>query len=57
MPAALYRYEWDKAGYGRGKAYHPLSHLERWIPVIFIILYAVLVIASAYMKEESGVAL
>lgn len=57
MPAALYRYEWDQAEYGRGKAYHPLSHLERWIPVIFMILYAVLAIASAYMKEESGMAL
>lgn len=39
MPAALYAYEWRIAEEGKGKAYHPLSHLERWVPVIFIILY------------------
>jgi hypothetical protein len=42
MPAALYAYEWQKAEKGRGKAYHPLSHLERWVPIIFIALYVVL---------------
>jgi hypothetical protein len=42
MPAALYDYEWKKAQKGRGKAYHPLSHLERWIPTIFMVLYVLL---------------
>ncbi len=42
MPAALYTYEWKIAEKGRGKAYHPLSHLERWIPVTFIVLYVLL---------------
>lgn len=42
MPAALYDYEWKKAETGRGKAYHPLSHLERWIPIIFMGLYLLL---------------
>ncbi|MGH7581637.1 MAG: RipA family octameric membrane protein [Gemmatimonadales bacterium] len=42
MPAAVYAYEWSKAEEGHGKAYHPLSHLERWIPIIFTVLYAVL---------------
>jgi len=42
MPAALYAYEWRKAEEGRGKAYYPLSHLERWIPVVFMVLYAAL---------------
>lgn len=46
MPAAPYDYEWQKAGKGQGKAYHPLSHLERWIPIIFVILYAVLGVAG-----------
>jgi len=46
MPAAPYGYEWKKAGEGRGKAYHPLSHLERWIPIIFILLYAILIIVG-----------
>lgn len=44
MPAALYDYEWKKAEEGRGKAYHPLSHLERWVPIIFIVLYVLLVV-------------
>lgn len=42
MPAALYDYEWQKAEKGRGKAYHPLSHLERWVPFVFLILYVLL---------------
>lgn len=42
MPAALYKYEWQQAHEGPGKAYHSLSHLERWIPIIFMILYVLL---------------
>lgn len=42
MPAALYDYEWKKAEEGRGKAYQPLSHLERWVPIVFIVLYVLL---------------
>jgi len=44
MPAALYHYEWQKAEEGKGKIYHPLTHLERWVPVVFIVLYVVLTI-------------
>lgn len=39
MPAALYEYEWKMAEEGKGKTYRPLSHLERWVPIIFMILY------------------
>lgn len=42
LPAALYAYEWYKAGVGKGKEYRPLSHVERWIPGIFMVLYALL---------------
>lgn len=42
MPTALYDYEWRKAQEGQGKAYHPLSHLERWIPITFMVLYVLL---------------
>lgn len=48
MPAALYGYEWKKAEEGKGKAYHPLSHLERWVPIIFIILYVLLGIVGVF---------
>lgn len=49
LPAALYGYEWDKAEQGRGDAYHPLSHLERWIPIVFMVLYAALAVASYFL--------
>ena len=44
LPAAIYRYEWQKAEEGKGKSYHPLTHLERWIPIVFTGLYALLAI-------------
>lgn len=44
LPAALYEYEWQKAEEGRGKAYHPLTHLEWWVPIVFMALYALLAI-------------
>ncbi|MGC2518282.1 MAG: hypothetical protein WA373_04150 [Burkholderiales bacterium] len=47
MPAALYEYEWQKAEAGRGKAYHPLSHLERWVPIVFVALYVLLAVVGA----------
>jgi 4-amino-4-deoxy-L-arabinose transferase-like glycosyltransferase len=46
LPAALYYYEWQKAEEGRGKSYQPLTHLERWIPIVFITLYALLAILN-----------
>ena len=48
MPAALYDYEWKKAEEGRGKAYHPLTHLERWVPIIFILLYLLLGVVGLF---------
>ena len=47
LPAALYDYEWKKAEEGRGKRYHPLSHLERWVPIIFVSLYVTLLVIAA----------
>src|SRR5439155_676026 len=32
LPAALFRYEWYLCEHGKGKAYNPITHLERWIP-------------------------
>lgn len=46
MPAALYGYEWKKAEQGRGKSYHPLSHLERWVPIVFMALYVLLAVVG-----------
>jgi hypothetical protein len=49
LPVALFRYEWHVCGHNQRKKhkkiedmYVPLTHLERWIPVAFSLLYAVL---------------
>ena len=47
MPEALYDYEWQKVEEGRGKAYHPVSHLELSVPIIFMVLYVLLAALTA----------
>src|SRR5437867_1396301 len=40
LPVALFRYEWHVCGKGKDKdKYVPLTHLERWIPWMFGVLY------------------
>lgn len=46
LPVALFRHEWFVCGHNRKKKdkpledrYVPLTHLERWIPVAFAVLY------------------
>jgi len=51
LPAALYAYEWEKAEEGKGEAYRPLTHLERWVPIIFVGLYVILGVVGALTLE------
>jgi hypothetical protein len=46
LPAIAYAREWEHAEHGRGRAYWPLSHVERLVPVIFVALYALLAAAA-----------
>jgi hypothetical protein len=46
LPASLFNYEWSKAKEGRGRKYKPLSHMERFIPFVFMILYVLLAVAG-----------
>jgi hypothetical protein len=39
LPVALFRHEWHVCGYGHNRKYIPLTHLERWIPWMFAVLY------------------
>jgi hypothetical protein len=46
LPVALFRHEWFVCGHNRKKKdkpvedqYVPLTHLERWVPVAFAVLY------------------
>jgi hypothetical protein len=44
LPAALFKYEWEACGGGKSKAYIPITHLERWIPVTFAVVYLALAV-------------
>ena len=36
LPAVLYAYEWQLAEGGRGKSYWPTTHIEKWMPILFL---------------------
>lgn len=42
LPAATFKYEWDLAEQGRGKAYRAVTAIEKWIPILFAGLHVVL---------------
>ena len=44
LPAAMYRYEWKLAEEGQGKTYRAVTTIERWIPILFAVLYVVLAV-------------
>ena len=44
LPAALYAHEWEVAERGKGSKYHPVSHIELFIPWVFAALYVVLML-------------
>ena len=46
LPAALYAYEWQLLEQGEGRVYKPVTHIEQWIPLVFILLYVGLVLYS-----------
>ena len=46
LPAALYAYEWQLAQGGRGKSYWPTTHIEKWMPMLFLLLHVLALSAS-----------
>lgn len=53
LPVALFRYEWHVCGHGKDKdKYVPLTHLERWIPWMFGILYVALAIYALVVPGQ-----
>jgi hypothetical protein len=53
LPVALFRHEWHVCGHCKTKGkYTPLTHLERWVPVAFAILYAVLAGYALIVPEQ-----
>ena len=54
LPAALYTAEWRSAEQGRGRSYRAVTEIEKWIPLTFLILHAILLTALAM---DAGVTL
>lgn len=48
LPAALYDYEWQLLEEGRGKTYWPTTHIEKWMPLVFLAIHALALAASIY---------
>lgn len=47
LPLKMYAYEWYVLGEGKDKKiYYPFSHIEQWIPIVFGIVYSILIIPS-----------
>lgn len=48
LPLALYDTEWEMLGRGKNrKIYWPFTHIELWVPWIFIIIYGALFVWAA----------
>ena len=39
LPAALYTCEWQLAQEGHGESYRPTTHIEKWMPILFLVLH------------------
>ena len=50
LPVALYTHEWQLAGEGRGTSYSAVTRIEKWIPIIFIVLHIILLISLFLVK-------
>ncbi len=48
LPAALYAYEWQLLEGGRGKTYWPTTHVEKWVPLVFLAIHTLALPASIY---------
>lgn len=49
LPVAVYKYEWQLADYGQGKAYRSVTSIEKYIPFAFLALHlgiAILVVLA-----------
>jgi hypothetical protein len=47
LPLALYDTEWEALGRGEDKSkYWPFTHIELWVPWIFILIYCALIVST-----------
>jgi hypothetical protein len=50
LPARLYDAEWVVAEQGKTDSYIPLSHIESWIPLIFMGLYVIVAAIALFTR-------
>ena len=48
LPVALFDYEWEKTEQRRGKSYSPVTQIELWIPIAFLVLHFILPIVIVF---------
>ncbi len=48
LPAAPYAYEWELLKEGRKKTYWPTTHVEKWMPLVFLAIHALALAVSIY---------
>lgn len=55
LPLKPYAAEWVSLGKGKDrKLYHPLTHVENWIPILFAILYCLLALVFFVNDASAG---
>lgn len=52
LPVALYAYEWQLAGEGRGTSYSAVTRREKWIPIAFVVLHIILLISLFWVRRD-----
>lgn len=55
LPASpWWRAEWQALGEGKDRSrYWPLTHVERWVPLVFILLYIGVLTTALYVMERA----
>ncbi len=47
LPMALYKHEWEILGGGKDKTkYWPISHIEKIVPLVFVLAYITLAVIT-----------
>lgn len=56
LPLALYDTEWEILERGHNKSvYWPFSHIELWIPWLFIAIYSIILLSVVYSSINIGI--
>ncbi len=50
LPAAMFKAEWDVLQSGGSKRHRPLTHVERAVPYVFVVLYLALLVVALFPK-------